>query len=168
MDYRSENRLDEIDWSILRELQADARLSYAQLSKRVNLSPPAVADRVRRLERDGVITGYHADVDATKAGHPVCAFVTLTCDQGKCLLRTSKSDDYPEVTEVHKLTGGHCAMLRLRATSIEHLENTLAELSEHGRLSVSVVLSTQYEGRPVERAKLRIARAKPAEGWRNR
>jgi Lrp/AsnC family leucine-responsive transcriptional regulator len=159
--------LDQIDWSILRELQADARLSYAQLGKRVNLSSPAVAERVRRLERDGVITGYQVKVDAAKVGAPVSAFVELTCEQGKCLLRTSKSEDYPEIVEVHKLGGDHCSMLRLRATSIAHLDSALEQISRHGQVRASVVLSTQYEGRPVEPARQDFVPATPSEGWRS-
>lgn len=62
--------MDDMDWALLRELQADARLSFSELSRRVHLSPPAVAERVRRLEEAGVITGYHAHVDLTRAGAP--------------------------------------------------------------------------------------------------
>ncbi|WP_419996771.1 Lrp/AsnC family transcriptional regulator [Streptomyces boninensis] len=166
MDSRSETRLDDLDWSILRELQADARLSYAQLGRRVNLSPPAVAERVRRLERDGVITGYGAKVEAARVGQPVAMFVQLRCRLGSCLLRTSAAEDYPEVVEVHKLTGEHCAMVKVRATSLEHLEGLLERLGNHGALLTSLVLSTQYENRPVEPAPEDFLRATDSEGWR--
>ncbi|NGN70055.1 Lrp/AsnC family transcriptional regulator [Streptomyces sp. A7024] len=166
MDSRSEMRLDDLDWSILRELQADARLSYAQLGRRVNLSPPAVAERVRRLEREGVITGYGARIEPARVGQPVAMFVQLRCRLGSCLLRTSAADDYPEVVEVHKLTGEHCTMLKVRATSLEHLEGLLERLGNHGALSTSLVLSTQYEGRPVEPAPEDFQRATDSAGWR--
>ena len=65
--------MDAMDWALLSELQADARLSYSELSRRVHLSPPAVAERVRRLEETGVITGYHAHVDLARAGRRVLA-----------------------------------------------------------------------------------------------
>ena len=63
--------MDRVDWHILTELQADARLSFNELSRRVKLSAPAVADRVRRLEDSGVISGYHAAVDLESVGRPV-------------------------------------------------------------------------------------------------
>ena len=65
--------LDATDWRILAELQRDGRLSYNRLAQRVNLSSPAVAERVRRLEESGVITGYGARVDAARAGLPLTA-----------------------------------------------------------------------------------------------
>ena len=121
MAFRTERQLDEIDWSLLQELQADGRLSYNELGRRVNLSSPAVAERVRRLEEAGVIAGYHARVDAEHAGFPVAAFVQMRCDQDRCLLKTSTASDYPEVVEVHKLSGDHCSMLKVRAGSMAHI-----------------------------------------------
>ena len=75
--------LDSTDWRILDELQRDGRLSYNQLAKRVNLSSPAVAERVRRLEESGVIAGYQAQVDPAKAGFPLTAFVQMRCTPGR-------------------------------------------------------------------------------------
>ena len=156
--------LDDLDWQLLRELQADGRLSYNELARRVHLSPPAVAERVRRLERNGVITGYHARVDATRAGAEVLAFVQMRCRLGSCLLRTSTADEYPEVVEIHKLSGEHCTLLKVRAASLSHFEGLVERLGTHGELRTHIVLSTQYEGRPVEPP----AAARPvtqADGW---
>src|SRR5215470_4163985 len=69
--------LDAVNRSILEELQRDARLSMAELGRRINLSPPAVAERVHRLEREGVIRGYHAELDPTKLGFAVAAVVRV-------------------------------------------------------------------------------------------
>lgn len=144
-----DRRLDELDWRILGELQADARLSYAQLARRVHLSSPSVAERVRRLEREGVIVGYHARIDPGRVGERLTAFVQLRCDPERCLLRTTRDTDYPEIAEVHKLTGEYCTMLRVRTGSLEDLERLLDELGQHGSTRASVVLSTPYQGRPV-------------------
>ncbi len=84
---------DEIDWRLLDELQQDARLSFNELARRINLSAPAVAERVRRLEAAGVITGYHAHVDPTRAGRTVAALVRMACYGPRCLLR------HPETIE---------------------------------------------------------------------
>lgn len=165
MSFRTQRELDSTDWAILRELQADARLSYNELGRRVRLSPPAVAERVRRLEDSGVITGYQARVDPARAGLPLTAFVQMRCRLDHCLLRTSQAGDYPEVTEIHKLSGDHCAMLKVRAASMEHFEGVLERLGKHGEMRTSVVLSTQYEGRPVERQPGDLPRATPSAGW---
>jgi Lrp/AsnC family transcriptional regulator, leucine-responsive regulatory protein len=141
--------LDDIDWRLLDELQADARLSYNALSRRVHLSAPAVAERVRRLEAAGVITGYQAAVDPARAGQPLLAFIQLRCSLGRCLLKTTTAETYPEVVEIHKLSGEHCTMLKLRATSLTHLEGVIERIGEHGQINTYVVLSTAYEGRPV-------------------
>ncbi|WP_345429259.1 Lrp/AsnC family transcriptional regulator [Actinoallomurus vinaceus] len=142
--------LDETDWHILAELQRDGRLSYNRLAQIVHLSPPAVAERVRRLEEAGVITGYQARIDAARAGLPLTTFVQMRCALGRCLLKATTAEDFPEVTEVHKLSGSWCSMLRVRVASMRHLEGLLERLGEHGEMNTHVVLSTQYEGRPVE------------------
>jgi Lrp/AsnC family transcriptional regulator, leucine-responsive regulatory protein len=165
MALRIERQLDDTDWRILRELQADGRLSYNELGRRVSLSPPAVAERVRRLEEAGIIAGYQAKVDPTRAGLPLTAFVQMRCRLDRCLLKTSKASDYPEVVEIHKLSGDHCSMLKVRAASMEHFEGLLERLGQHGEMRTSVVLSTQYEGRPVEAPAEDYLRATHSEGW---
>jgi Lrp/AsnC family leucine-responsive transcriptional regulator len=69
--------IDKINFRIIEELQADGRLSMAELGRRVNLSPPAVAERVQRLEETGVITGYHAVIDPKAIGYPLAAVVRV-------------------------------------------------------------------------------------------
>lgn len=157
--------LDPIDWHILAELQRDGRLSYNKLAHRVNLSAPAVAERVRRLEESGVITGYGARVDATKAGLPLTVFVQLRCALGSCLLKTTTAEDFPEVTEVHKLSGDSCSMLRVRVASMSHLEGLLERLGRHGEMNSHIVLSTQYEGRAVERPSVETRPVTDSTGW---
>ncbi|PZS32377.1 MAG: AsnC family transcriptional regulator [Pseudonocardiales bacterium] len=143
--------LDDLDWAILRELQADGRQSFNELARRVHLSGPAVAERVRRLERDKVITGYSATVDAARAGAPLLAFVQLRCSLGSCLLRTTGAEDYPEVVAVHKLSGEYCTMIQVRTASLAALEGLIERLGKHGDIRTHITLSTQYEHRPVER-----------------
>jgi Lrp/AsnC family transcriptional regulator, leucine-responsive regulatory protein len=165
MALQTEKQLDDVDWLLLGELQAEGRLSYNELARRVNLSPPSVAERVRRLEESGVIDGYRAVIDPARAGYPLAAFVQMRCREGRCLLKTSQSDDYPEVVEVHKLSGDFCSMLKVRAASMEHFEALLERLGQHGEMRTSVVLSTQYEGRAVEPHNDEFQRATHSEGW---
>ncbi|HEY7597237.1 MAG TPA: Lrp/AsnC family transcriptional regulator [Actinophytocola sp.] len=165
MTFRSERPLDKVDWQIVEELQADGRLSFKELGRRINLSAPAVAERVRRLEETGVITGYRANVDAREAGYPFLAFAQLRCTLGHCLLKTSTAADYPEVVEVHKLSGDHCTMLKVRAATLDHLEGLFERLGQHGELRSFVVLSTQFDGRPVSAPVADYLTATRAEGW---
>ena len=74
---------DATDWLLLEELQRDGRLSFNELARRINLSAPAVAERVRRLEQTGVITGYHAHVDPSRAGRTVEALIDRLADHGQ-------------------------------------------------------------------------------------
>lgn len=159
-------KLDETDWRILAELQADGRQSFNALAKRVHLSPPAVAERVRRLEQGGVITGYAARVDPARAGQPLLAFIQLRCRDGACLLRTTNSDDYPELVEVHKLSGEFCTMLKVRASSLAHFEGFVERLGRHGEMRTHIVLSTQYERRPVAATEVERP-VTHSDGWRS-
>jgi Lrp/AsnC family leucine-responsive transcriptional regulator len=105
---------------------------------------------VRRLESLGVITGYRATIDPARAGQPVAAFIQMRCDRDRCLLKTTRASDYPEIVEIHKLSGDYCSMLKVRASSMQHLESFIERIGQHGEMRSSVVLSTQFDGRPVE------------------
>lgn len=155
---------DAVDWRLLDELQADGRLSFNELARRVHLSPPAVAERVRRLEEAGVITGYAAQVDAAKAGQPLLAFIQLRCRQGSCLLKTTGAEHYPEVVEIHKLSGEFCTMLKVRASDLAHFEGLIERLGTHGEMRTHIVLSTQFQGRPVAEP-IPDRPVDPSAGW---
>ena len=147
MTSKTERSLDSIDWQILRELQADSRLSFNELARRVGLSSPAVAERVRRMEDAGVISGYHAQVDPSKVGFPVTAIIQMHCAPGKCLLKTTSPDDFPELVEMVKVSGPHCAVLKVVAASIPHLEALFERLGQHGELLTSMVWSSALNRR---------------------
>lgn len=163
-----DRELDGTDWRIIAELQRDGRLSFNRLARRVGLSSPAVAERVRRLEETGVIAGYGARVDPARVGQPLTAFVQMRCALGRCLLKTTAAEDLPEVTEVHKLSGSWCSMLRVRVASMPHLEGLLERLGEHGEMNSHIVLSTAFEGRPVEPAAPGSRTVTESGGWTRR
>ncbi|GAA0708925.1 Lrp/AsnC family transcriptional regulator [Dactylosporangium roseum] len=142
--------MDDMDWVLLRELQADARLSYSELSRRVHLSPPAVAERVRRLEAGGVLTGYHAHVDLAKAGRHVVAMIRMSCYGPRCVLRDPKVLDWPEVLEIHRVTGDACSILKVATRSMEEFESVIDRLAPYGQPSSSMVLSTPLGWRTVQ------------------
>lgn len=135
---------DDTDWAILHELQLDARISFNELGRRIHLSPPSVAERVRRLEGHGILTGYSARVDPAAVGQEVTAYINLRCDSGRCLLKTADPEEYPEVVEIHKLAGRHCTMLRVRVASMAHFEGLVERIGTHGPLETTMVMSTPY------------------------
>lgn len=161
-------RIDDIDWRILDELQRDGRISYTELGRRVALTAPAVAERVRRLEEAGVIKGFHADVDTTKVGFPVTAFVRWTSSGPDCRHLGDVANDIPEIVECHRVTGEASYVLKILARSVGHLEQLIDGLMPYGSTITSVVLSSPVEHRPVgsanEEDETSVAAGKAAAG----
>jgi Lrp/AsnC family transcriptional regulator, leucine-responsive regulatory protein len=141
--------VDRVDRRILEELQADARLSFNELSRRVRLSAPAVAERVRRLEATGVITGYHARVDPSRVGRPVEAVVVMDCYGPTCVLRDPDVATWPEVRQLFRVTGQGCSVLVVAVPSMPDFEELIDRLARYGRPSSSMVLSDLLPWSPV-------------------
>ena len=141
--------MDDIDLALLSALQEDARATYAELGRQVGLSAPAVAERVRRLEASGIISGYHAQVDLKKAGYGIVAFVRLTSapDLAPQLERLAR--DTPEVLEFHRVTGTEGFVLKVAVTSIEHLERIVVRFLPYGNTTTSIVLSSPVTWRKI-------------------
>lgn len=135
-------RLDPTDWRILEELQQDARLSAAELGRRVHLSPPAVAARVGRLEDAGVIAGYRADLSLAALGLEVLAFVRVRSSSGTHRPFLDAVKGRREVLECHHVTGEDCFVVKVAARSIPHLEEVVAEFARYGATTTSIVFST--------------------------
>ncbi|BAJ28573.1 MULTISPECIES: Lrp/AsnC family transcriptional regulator [Kitasatospora] len=131
--------LDDIDWAIIEQLQADARLTLSELGRRVNLGSSATAERVRALEARGVITGYHATVDLGRLGYPVLAVVRLKYPGSRHQPLHRLLADRREILECLRTTGDDCYTLKLAATSMEHLESLVDELCLLGTTTTSVV-----------------------------
>ena len=121
----------------------------AELGRRVSLSPPAVADRVQRLEQRGVITGYHARVDPKAVGYPVAAVVRVAPAQGQLQRIRDVARDSPEVVECHRITGEDCFLLKLHLRSLDDLEGVLDRFTPHGRTTTSLVHSSPVDDRPL-------------------
>jgi Lrp/AsnC family leucine-responsive transcriptional regulator len=135
-----EKLLDETGWQILHELQQNARLSFSELGQRVGLSSPAVAERMRRMEDAGIITGYRAEINAAKIGFPVSAIIRMS-SHGDCKQLNGIVGAFPEVLESYRVTGSDSVIMRVIATSVEHLEELIDRLSVHGVPTTSIVLS---------------------------
>jgi Lrp/AsnC family leucine-responsive transcriptional regulator len=149
----NEKLLDATGWQILCALQEDARLSYSELGRRVGLSLPAVAERVRRLEDAGIITGYRAQVDTARLGYPIMAFIRMSLTSDRDPQVSAIVRDMPEILECHRITGSDCFVMRAVVSSVSHLETLIDRLSVYGELVTSIVLSspvTTRTIRPVE------------------
>ena len=144
--------LDAIAWRILECLQRNARLSFAELGRKVGLSTPAVAERVHRLEEAGVITGYHATLDLAKLGLPIRVLVRLTIPGGD--LQVSRAvtaiKELPEISRCHRITGDESFVIEANVISIRHLEALIDKLSALGATSTSTVLSSPVERRELQ------------------
>ncbi|HZB89069.1 MAG TPA: Lrp/AsnC family transcriptional regulator [Terracidiphilus sp.] len=136
--------LDAIAWKIIEILQRNARLSFAELGRKVGLSTPAAAERVRRLEDAGVITGYHAAVDPAKLGVPIHVLVHLTIPGGDLQIRRTVAaiKELFEIRRCHRITGAESFVMEANVVSIRHLETLIDRLSALGATATSTVLSS--------------------------
>jgi Lrp/AsnC family leucine-responsive transcriptional regulator len=134
--------MDQIDHKILGELTADGRVSFAEIGRRVSLSSPAVAERVQRLERDGVITGYRAVIDPRALGYPLTAIVRIKPAPGLLPRIPELAQQIPEVAECHRITGEDCFYLTVHLRSIDELSGLLDRFLAYGQTTTSIVNNT--------------------------
>lgn len=160
--------LDDKGWALLHELQLDARLSFGELGRRVGLSTPAVAERVRNLEAAGVITGYRAEIDLKKLGLPILAVIRVSA-VGDVLPRiTAVAQAMREVLECHRGTGADSFIMKVAVSSVAHLESVIDRLTPFGTTSTSIVLSSPVERRLLERPGLAASTPAPARAPKRR
>jgi Lrp/AsnC family leucine-responsive transcriptional regulator len=134
--------LDDINRRLLQELQADARLTMAELGRRVSLSAPAVADRVARLERAGVITGYQARIDPKALGYPIAVVVRIRPASRQLHKIPEVAAEIPEIVECRRITGEDCYVIDLHLRSMDDLEDILDRFVAYGQTTTSIVHSS--------------------------
>jgi Lrp/AsnC family leucine-responsive transcriptional regulator len=135
------NLLDQVNLRVLRELQADGRIGMAELGRRIGMSAPAVAERVQRLERAGVIAGYHADIDPGKLGFPVAAIVRIRPAPGQLARIPEVARETAEVVECYRITGEDCFLIKLYLRAIDELEDVLDRFTPYGLTTTSIIHS---------------------------
>ena len=140
MEMQNPPELDTYDTRLLAELQSDARLSMAELGRRVHLSQPAVTERVRKLEAAGVISGYRATVNLAALGYGIQALVRIgRCDTARLTRLVEKS---PEVVKAWSITGEDSWMLEIAVADVAHLDAVVAQLCLLAQTSTSIILKT--------------------------
>jgi Lrp/AsnC family leucine-responsive transcriptional regulator len=141
--------LDATNRRLLHELQDDARLTLAELGRRVGLSSPAVAERLARLEAGGVILGYQARVDPRALGYALSVVLRIRPAPGQLRRIADLARATPEVVECVRITGEDCYLMRLHVRSVEHLEEVIDAFALHGQTTTSIVQSAPVPPRPL-------------------
>lgn len=143
--------MDAFGRALLKELQDNARLSIAELARRVSLSATATAERMKQMEEAGIVRGFTVEIDREALGLEVLAFIRLTCDGQHYFRLMEFVQTLEEVRECHHLTGGDAFLLKVTTTSMSNLEALIEALLPYGNPVTSLVLST-----PIERRKYAV------------
>jgi Lrp/AsnC family leucine-responsive transcriptional regulator len=146
--FETPSGLDAIDRQMMAELRAEPRLRVAELGRRVGLSSPAVAERLRRLENTGTLS-YRAEIDPRALGYTLCAIVRISPVGGGLRLIPGIARDVPNVTECYRITGEDCYFMKVYLRSIDELEPILDLFTPHGRTTTSIVHSSPVPPRPL-------------------
>jgi Lrp/AsnC family leucine-responsive transcriptional regulator len=144
-----ETSLDPTDRELLSIVQEDARLSFREVGRRIGMSTPAVAERIRKLENAGVITGYSARVERSVLGQDIGAFLRLTASDLDFRRVTGLCGSLDAVVECHHVTGNDSFFIRVAVHSIAELEDVISRFRKIGDVRSSLVLSSPVDGKPV-------------------
>jgi Lrp/AsnC family leucine-responsive transcriptional regulator len=147
-DRQTVDSLDAIDRRIVAELYGDARLRVAELGRRVGLSPPAVAERLRRLTDSGALR-VQAEIEPRALGYTICAIVRVSPNTHDLKLIPEVARQLPQVTECYRITGEDCYLFKLHLRSIEELEPILDRFTPLGRTTTSIVNAIPVPRRPL-------------------
>jgi Lrp/AsnC family leucine-responsive transcriptional regulator len=131
--------LDATDRKIIGELMANGRVSFAELGRRVSLSSPAVTERIQRLERAGLITGYRAEIDPRLLGFSMTAIVRVKPAAGQLQRIPALALEIPEVGECHRITGEDCFYLKIHLRSLDELSDILDRFLTYGETTTSLI-----------------------------
>ncbi len=142
-----ETELDLLDGRILAELQADARISVAELARRIHLSQPAVRERLHRLQSSGIIRRHHTVVDARALGYGIRAIMRVgRCESGRIERIIAKT---PEVVTAYNITGEDTWMLEIAVVDVTHLDAVVSKFCALAVTSTSIILKALREHHPL-------------------
>lgn len=142
--------MDDIDRKILTILQANARASLKMIAEKTYLSSPAVSARIEKLERDGIITGYHAMLDPAKLGYHIIAFINLDVVPEDKPKFYKFAEEMPNVQECSCVTGEYSMLMKVAFQSTMELDVFIGQLQKFGKTSTQIVFSTHVGPRGVE------------------
>lgn len=142
-------QIDAIDRRLLEELQLDARLSQAELGRRVGLSSPAVAERLQRMEAAEVIRGYHAEVDPRALGFQLTVVIRIRPAPRELTKVADLARATPEVVECQRITGEDCFFMKAHVRDVLHMEELIDRFNPYGVTTTSIAQSAPVPARPI-------------------
>lgn len=147
--------IDKLNWSILGELQKNARVSFSEIGRKIGLTSPAVAERVKKMEDAGIIHSYRTHLSPQKAGYQLKAIITLRAFTGrlKAFLETVKG--FQEVVNCYRITGNENIIMEVVLHDQVHLEKLIDKLITYGETRTHIVLSNVIEDAPI-RQKIQV------------
>ena len=143
----NDDLIDAVNRRLLLELQGDARLSLAELGRRVGLSAPAVGERLQRLQEAGVVRGYRAELDPGALGFPLGVIIRVRPAAGELHKVAELARQTPEVVECHRITGEDCFFMKLQVRDVAHLEEVIDRFLLFGQTTTSIVQSSPVAAR---------------------
>lgn len=146
-------KIDELNWKILQWLQNNARESFANIGRGVGLTPPAVAERVKKMEDFGILEGYIAKVSHSLTGHQLKAIITLKAFMGKLKPFLAMVDTLDEVVNCYRITGNENIVMEVVLQDQFHLEKFIDKLIQYGETRTSIVLSQVISNAPIHKLK---------------
>lgn len=142
--------LDDVNRKLLMELQSNARLTLAELGRRIGLSSPAVAERLQRLENFGVIRGYVAEVNPRALGFSLSAIIRVRPAPGQLNNVAEAAKAKAEVVECHRITGDDCYIMKAHVRDVEHLEALIDQFAPLGQSTTSIMQSSPVPSRGLD------------------
>lgn len=140
--------LDAVNIRLLDALQRDPRISMAELGRRIGMSSPAVAERVRRMEETGVIGGYALIINPAPLGLPISAYIRIRPHAGRLAEIIALARSIPEVVECHRITGEDCFLLKVYLPAMDQLDRILDLFLVYGSTTTSIIQSSPVPLRP--------------------
>ncbi|MGY5849825.1 Lrp/AsnC family transcriptional regulator [Salegentibacter sp. F14] len=144
-------QLDELSWAILEKLQKNARRSFSEIGREIGLSSPAVAERVKKMEDAGVISGYKTEVSYHKTGHQLKAIITLRAFMGRLKPFLEKVVEFREVINCYRITGNENIIMEVVLYDQVHLTEFIDRLITYGEIKTHIILSNVIEHAPIKR-----------------
>ncbi len=142
-------KLDSINWKILESLQQNSRQTNTEISKRVGISSPAVAERIRKMEDAGIIEGFYTKLSYFETGNQLTAIITLRAFMGKLKPFLIKVKTFKEIINCYRITGNENIVMKVVLKNQKHLEQFIDQLIVYGETKTQIVLSNIIENNPI-------------------